>query len=71
MYLVYNHKKKTPVEDEPGTIPYFIVPAKWIVNSINDFIEVNKHELSSSQSLLLKNYCTTPCILTFTQKLSF
>lgn len=40
IYLVYNHKKKTPIEKESGVIPFFIGPAKWIVNSFNDAVEV-------------------------------
>lgn len=47
MYLVYNHKKKTPVEEEPGVVPFFIQPAKWIVNNFNNFVEVKALQYSS------------------------
>jgi hypothetical protein len=32
VYLIANHNKKTPVEEEPTAVPHFIDVAKWIFN---------------------------------------
>lgn len=34
-YLVHQHKKKTPVENEPTAIPGFITVGKFLYKSIN------------------------------------
>lgn len=49
-YLAYTHDKKTPVEDEPGAIPYVIDVAKAITNQINDMTEVTPHPYRWSHS---------------------
>ena len=38
---MYGHNKKTPVEDEPGAVPYVVDAAKSIVDKINDMTEVS------------------------------
>lgn len=68
VYLVYGHSKKTPVEDEPGAVPYVIDAAKGIVDKINDMTEVSHLRYSLLHSPHRKNYWQTQYTPTSTLK---
>lgn len=68
MYKAYNHKGKSPVENAPGVVPYFIGPAKWLVNGFNDAVEVPPRQLSSSRSRPARSCCTIRCTPTCTPR---
>ena len=68
IYLAYTHNKKTPVEDEKGSVPIFMDAAKIIVNNINEMTEVLPIISSLSHSLPLKSFFPILFILIFFQR---